>query len=157
MRYFISLFFVLVSNNYCSGQNEKLNLSSVINSILLSQNCSLKNKNEKLYFFTREDKDLLGILNFDSYNSNELQIVYGDDRKNISHELKKVEFGYVIYIKIIKRDEDELILSVDLPKTNYKLYRKNQFRVTLADSWWDMHYTLKESNWVITKMICNGF
>jgi hypothetical protein len=157
MRYYISLFFVFVSNNYCCGQNEKLSLSSVINSILLSQNCSLKNKNEKLYFFTHEDKDLLGILNFDSYNSNELQIVYGDDRKNISHELKKVEFGYVIYIKIIKRDEDELILSVDLPKTNYKLYRKNQFRVTLADSWWDMHYTLKESNWVITKMICNGF
>nr|WP_294931366.1 hypothetical protein [uncultured Flavobacterium sp.] len=159
MRYFISsflLFFIL--NNHCSAQNEKLKLSSIIDSTFLSQNCSyLVTNDEKLYFFTHKDKKVEEIINFDCYNSHGVQIIYTTNKKNILKKLKKVESACVLFIKIISQDQNELILRIDLPITNYQLYLKNQFTVTLIDSWLDIHYTQKNGKWVLTKMTCNGF
>jgi hypothetical protein len=158
MRYFISSFlFFFILNNHCSAQNEKIKLSSILNSILLSPKCSLKNEDEKLYFFTHKDKKVEEIINFDCYNSHGAQIIYTTNKKNILKKLKKVESACVLFIKIISQDKNELILRIDLPITNYQLYLKNQFTVTLIDSWLDIHYTQKNGKWVLTKMTCNGF
>jgi hypothetical protein len=160
MRYLISVFLILVISSPKSySQNTKLNLSTILNSILLSQNCSLKNEDEKLYFFTYKDKTLQDVINFDSY-CQDAEIVYKTDKKKVIRKLKKVEFGYDISIKIISQNENKLVLNVDLPKINYDLYTKSiksKIQVLLADSWWHMQYTLKNDKWMLSEMTCNGF
>ncbi|NRS87185.1 sRNA-binding carbon storage regulator CsrA [Flavobacterium sp. 7E] len=161
MRNLISVLIILIlSNHICSAQNEKINLSSIINSILFSGNCDLKNENEKLYFFTFKNEKNKEIINFDTFNSNGVEIVYKTDKKKVSKKLKRVEFGYDVSITIVSQDKNELAITVDLPKINYDLYKKSiktKIQIVLADSWWDMHYTQKEGKWILSEMTCNGF
>jgi hypothetical protein len=162
MRYFISFFFVLVFGSHCFAQNEKLNLSTIINSILSSESCSWENEPDKIYFCMsypqkNEMDKLEEIIVFDSFNSKRFQILYGNDKKKILKKLKKVEHGYIIYSKIVHYESNELTLRIDIPKTDYALFKKMQFRVSSIDSSWDMHYTLKDGKWILAKMICNGF
>lgn len=160
MRYFISLFFVLFFNtNNCSAQNEKIKLSSIINSILSSESCSLKNDDDKLYFRVSVIKNdsFEKVVEFDSFNSTIFQLLYGSNKKQILRKLKKVEYGYVVSPNIVQREINELELHIDIPRMDYELYLKNGPKVSTIDTSWDMHYTLKEGKWVLTKMICNGF
>lgn len=159
MRYYISsLLLIFILNNNCSAQSQKINLSSIINSIYLSQNCSyLLNSDDKVFLFSDKDKKNQEIINFDSYNSHGIQLIYSTDKKKILKKLKKVESGRVVSIEIIGQDKNELILNVDLSKTNYQLYLKNQFRITLADSWSNVHYIQNNGKWVLKKISCNGF
>lgn len=160
MRHFISsLFFIFIFNNNCFAQSEKINLSSVINSIILSQNCSyLLNRDEKIYLFSdNRDNNTQEIINYDPYNSHGVQTIYSRDQKKILKKLKKVESGRVLTIENISRSGNELTFNVDLSKIDYQLYKKSQFRVTLANSWLNMHYVQNNGKWTLTAITCNGF
>jgi hypothetical protein len=148
----------LYNINYCTAQTEKIKISEIISSIHLSQNCSyLVTGDEKIYLFTEQDKKVQPLINFDSYNSHGVEIIYDTNKKSILRKLKKVESAIVLSIEVVSQNKDELILKVDLSKTNYQLYRKNKFTITLIDSWLDINYNLKSDKWTVTKITCEGF
>jgi hypothetical protein len=158
--YFISLFFVF--GNHCFAQNEKLKISSIVNSMYFPKGDSLIKKNKKkMFFFMSIGKDernkLEDYLIFDLFDSKKFQLIYGNDKKKILKKLKHIEHGNVIDIKIINREINELELSVNISNTDYDLFSKMQFKVVTMDSDWEIHYTFKNGKWVTTKMICHGF
>jgi hypothetical protein len=162
MRYFISLFLVFVLNNNCFAQSEKIKLSSIVNSMYFPKGDSLIKKNKKkMFFFMSIGKDernkLEDFLIFDLFDSKKFQLIYGNDKKRILKKLKKTEKGYVIDVDVIKGNVENLELNINIGKTDYELFNKKQFRVTIFDSDWVIHYTFKNGEWETTKIICNGF
>jgi hypothetical protein len=96
-------------------------------------------------------------IDFDMFNSKDFIILYGNNKKRILKELKHVEYGNVIDIKIISKESNELELAVNMSNTDYKLFRKMQFKIVTMDSDWEIHFSFKNRKWEATKIICNGF
>ncbi|NRS87184.1 methionine synthase II (cobalamin-independent) [Flavobacterium sp. 7E] len=126
-------------------------------------NDSIITSNDKKIFFclsylqkAKTDK-LKEVIDFDLFDSKYFKILYGNDKKKILKELKRVEYGNVVYIEIVNMENNELELAINISNTNFKLFKKMQFKVVTMDSDWEIHYLLKEEKWVLTKIICNGF
>lgn len=163
MRYFIPFFFILLfNNNNCSAQNERIKLSSIINSMYFVKDRRVKPEGKKMLFCMsfpqKSEMDKLEeAIDFDMFNSKDFIILYGNDKKRILKELKHVEYGNVIDIKIISKESNELELAVNMSNTDYKLFRKMQFKIVTMDSDWEIHFSFKNGKWEATKIICNGF
>jgi hypothetical protein len=160
---FIGMFFTLVFNsNSCFAQNKKIKLSFLITSMYFSKDQENKLEKKKMLFCMSfpekvEMEKLEDVIYFDLFNSEQFVILYGNDKKKILKELKHFEYGNVIDIKIVKKENSKLELAVNMSTTDYKLFKKMQFKVVTMDSDWEIQYTLKNEKWVLTKMIRNGF
>lgn len=156
MKYFIPILFILLfSAKSCSAQNEKLNLSEVINSIYFSkEGLDIKEENEKMLFFMSIKKStrissLEEVLNLDSFNSQKFQLLYANDEKKILKGLKKVEFGNIIDITKINDDKGRLKFRIEVGMTDYDFFIQNHFKYTYKGDTWEVYYKSVNGKWII--------
>lgn len=156
MSSLISFFLIIIiSNTNCYAQNEKLNLSSIINSIYFSkEGLDIKDEDEKIFFFMPfKKKDsiraLNDILESDYYNSRKFQILYSNEEKKILKKLKKVEYGNVVRIQRENNNTEQLKLIVDIGMTDYNFYKKNGFKFTFKGDTWEVYYKSVNNKWIL--------
>jgi hypothetical protein len=155
MRYFLSLVFVFAFGNHCFAQNERLSLSSVINSIYFSKDgLDIKDTKEKMFFCMSIKKDtkipnLEDVLDFDSFNSNKFELLYANDEKKILQILKKNNFIDVIHTPTCQMDVDNLVLILDIGSIDYKLFKKSKFKFTMRGDVFKIHYKSINNKWIV--------
>jgi hypothetical protein len=156
MRYLISIFFILVlSSHNCSAQNEKLNISSVINSIYFSkEGLNIRDQNQKMIFClaTKKNtkiKSLDEFVNFNSFNSKKMQILYADEENKILRKLKNYDSIEVVRISLSQNEDGNLVLLLDIGSTNYKLFKTSKFKFTILGDLFKAYYKSFNNKWVI--------
>lgn len=156
MRYFIIIFFGLLFNgNLCFAQNEKLNLSEVINSIYFSEKgLDIKEGEEKIFFCMSIKKDtkipiLDEVLNLDSYDSKKFQLLYANDEKEIRRILKRNNSIDVIHVSLSQIGNENLVLLLDIGSIDYKLFKKSKFKFTMRGDVFKTYYKPVNGKWMI--------
>lgn len=153
---FIGIFFTLAFNsNSCFAQNEKLNLSEIIKSIYFSKDgLDIKDGDEKMFFCMSIKKDakiqaLEEVLYLDSIDSEKFQLLYADDEKKIRHILRKNNSIDVIRVSLSQKDNENLVLLLDIGSVNYKLFKKSKFKFTMRGDVFKTYYKSVNGKWII--------
>jgi len=156
MRYIVSfLLIIFIGSTNCYAQNEKLNLSSIINSIYFSkEGLEIKDQDQKMIFClsTKKDTKIISLsefVNFDSFNSKKMQLLYANEEKKILRKLKNNDSIDVIRISRSESENNSLVLLLDIGTINYKLYQTSKFKFTMQGDTFKIYYKSLDNKWVL--------